>query len=81
MINGRIIQIIPAPEKVFVSRKNEYGVEVGQMEPSGLLCMALTDQGEILAVATPGQAVKHWANQELKIIKPYIAVEQNNDYY
>lgn len=80
MINGRIIQIIPAPEKVFVSRKNEYGIEVGGLEPSGLLCMALTDAGEILAVATPGQAVKHWANQELKIIKPYATVERG-DYY
>lgn len=75
MICGRIIQIIPAPEKIFVSRKNEQGIEVGRMEPSGLLCAALTDQGELLLIATPGHAVKHWANQELKIIKPYTTVE------
>ncbi len=80
MIAGRIIQLIPAPEKVFVSRKNENGIEVGRLEPSGLLCMALTDQGEILAVATPGQAVKHWANLELKIIKPYTTVERGDNY-
>ena len=80
MINGQIIQIIPAPEKIFVSRKNEQGIEIVRTEPSGLLCMALTDAGEILAVATPGRAVKHWANLELKIIKPYATVEQNDNY-
>jgi len=80
MIQGRIIQLVPAPEKIFTSRKNEYGVEVVQAEPSGLLCLALTDVGEILAVVTPGRAVKHWVNSELRIIKPYTTIERPENY-
>lgn len=80
MYTGQIIQIIPAPERIFVSRKNEYGIEVGQMEPSNLLCIGLTDAGEIVLITHLPQAVKYWANQELKFLKPYISFERNEDY-
>jgi hypothetical protein len=51
------------------------------MESANLLCLALTDQGEILLVTALGKTAKYWANKELKIIEPYATIERNEDYY
>ena len=76
MIQGKIIQLIPAPERLFEPNPTGIG---GSMEPTNLLCLALTNEGEILLVTNSGQTANYWTNGRLKVVKPDARFERNDN--